>query len=256
MSDTHPFFGYELPVPLVCMTGGGPETFDSISAAHVSELVKYLGLHSQSRVLEIGCGIGRDAIPLTQVITEGRYDGIDIIGESIGWLSANVTPDHPHFRFHHFDIADQLHNPTGTEDQKNHPIPLADDSVDSIFLWSVFTHMLADNVAFYLSEFRRVLRPGGQVYATCFAYDDAVLERARATNLTPYNLRFEHPWGDRCVIDNPDYPLGSVAYTQCRLAELVTASGLVLDRIALGSWSGYWPEPEGGQDALLMRKAA
>ncbi len=253
--NTFNFKGYDLPERLVNLTGGGPDSFDAISTAHIADLRRYLGIKSDSRLLEIGCGIGRDAIPLTEIITEGRYDGVDIIGDSIAWLSANLTPRHPNFNFHHYNVADQLHNPTGTEDMRSFKMPLEDNSVDGVFAWSVFTHMLSDYITYYLGEFQRVLKPGGRAFLTCFLYNDAVLAKARETNLTPFDLRFEHPWGEGCLINDPQHPLGAVAYNEERLKALVGASGLTLERIALGSWSGYWPYPEGGQDALIISKA-
>ncbi len=252
--NTFHFKGYDLPDRLVHLTGGGPDTFDAISAAHISDLKRYLGVNSGSKLLEIGCGIGRDAIPLTEIVTEGRYDGIDIIGDSIAWLTANVTPRHPNFQFHHFDVEDQLHNPTGASDMRSFRLPLEDGGTDGVFLWSVFTHMLSDYMSHYLSEFHRILKPGGQVFATCFLYNDDVLAKARETNLTPFDLRFEHPWGEGCLINDPQHPLGAVAYSEERLKDLVAGSGLKLKRIALGSWSGFWPAPEGGQDALILYK--
>ncbi len=251
---TFHFKGYDLPERLVNLTGGGPDTFDAISSAHTADLHRYLGLKSDSHLLEIGCGIGRDAIPLSEILTHGRYDGVEIIGDSIAWLTANVTPRHPNFLFHHFDVEDQLHNPTGKADMRSFRMPVADNSTDGVFGWSVFTHMLSDYMEHYLAEFRRILKPGGRGFLTCFLYNDAVLAKARETNLTPFDLRFEHPWGEGCRINDPVHPLGAVAYSEERLHALVAASGLRLERIALGSWSGYWPAPEGGQDALLLVK--
>ncbi len=117
--------GYAIPTHLVEITGGGPATFDVISVNHMAALARYMGIVATHDVLEIGCGIGRDAIPLTQIVTRGTYLGIDIIDQSIAWCRNNITPAHPHFRFHHFDIKDQLHNPNGSTGTRAVKLPLA-----------------------------------------------------------------------------------------------------------------------------------
>ena len=254
MTETYAFMGYELPVPLVNITGGGPDTFAPISAAHIADLKRYLGVGERSRLLEIGCGIGRDAIPLAEIVTNGRYVGMDIIGDSIRWLDENVTPRHPHFTFHHFDISDQLHNPSGHIESQSIQFPSPDDSIDAVFAWSVFTHMYGKDIEHYLRESARVLRSGGRMFATCFLVDENVIASAQGTNLTKFDIRFEHEIEPGCYINDPDHPLGAVGYTRERLTSMVAKSGLQLDRIAFGGWSGYWEEVEGGQDALLLWK--
>src|SRR5262249_46340342 len=43
-------------------------------------------LRPTDRVLDVGCGIGRMAVPLTRYLTAaGRYDGFDITARSIAW---------------------------------------------------------------------------------------------------------------------------------------------------------------------------
>ena len=56
------------------------EKFNSGKLALISNLSEKMN------VLEVGCGIGRDAIPLTQILSpNANYTGIDIIGRSIEW---------------------------------------------------------------------------------------------------------------------------------------------------------------------------
>ena len=175
------------------LTGGGPDTFDSISQWHFSLLDKWIGIDPDHTVLlEIGCGIGRDAIPLSERLIAGKYVGVDIIKPSIEWCTANIATRHPQFSFLHFDVEDQLHNKMGILKTSDVSVPLPDQSVDRIILFSVFTHMFRLDIEHYLREFRRLLKLDGLVYATTFIYDDDILASARKTNLTPFNLRFEY----------------------------------------------------------------
>jgi len=192
-TPTHAFRGFDIPIDLMGLTGGGPETFDAIAEGHLRNVEWYAGLAPDHSVLEIGCGIGRDAIPLTAKLSpSGRYLGVDIVAPSIRWCTANITSRHPNFRFVQFDVQDELHNPEGTRGARDFTVPLDNRSIDRIIVQSVFTHLLAPEVSHYLKEFHRVLKDDGRVYATFFVYDDAVLEKARDTNLTPFDLRFEH----------------------------------------------------------------
>jgi SAM-dependent methyltransferase len=253
---THHFKGYDIPVDLMGMTGGGPNTFDIISEAHINNLRRFIGLAPTHTLLEIGCGIGRDAIPLTEILTEGKYVGIDVIKRSIDWCTDNISKRHPNFKFYHYDVEDQLHNEAGKTKTPDIYIPLPDGSVDRIISFSVFTHMFQADIEHYLREFRRVLKPDGLVYATTFIYSDEILEQARATNLTPFDLRFEHQVSAHCRINTPSHPLGAVAYTASAWDEMLAASKMRLAMPMLeGGWSGYHADPKDGQDVLILRPA-
>jgi len=256
MEDWFEFEGYRIPVRLCLLTGGGPETFEAISNAHLHNINAACGLSAGLHALEIGCGIGRDAIPLTEVLgSEGLYIGTDVIADSIRWCSENISPRHPNFEFIHQDIRDDLHNPDGSIDVHTVRLPTPDNWADLIILQSVFTHMLRDTVSHYLREFARVLRPNGLVYATVFLVDEEILVSARATNLTQWNLRFDHLAADGVYINDPDHPTGAVAYREDVLAALVANAGLeFVGPMRRGSWSGAHHVVFDGQDVLVLRR--
>ena len=251
------YLGFDIPIDLLNMTGGGTDSFERISRGHIDYLQQQVGINPSDSILEVGCGIGRDAIPLTQILnTEGSYLGIDIIGRSINWCTNNITPKHPNFKFVHFDVEDQLHNPQGSKKQKNIPIPIGDNKVDLIILWSVVTHLFEEDTTHYFKEFARVLKPNGLVVVTCFVVDDAILNAARKVNLTQHNLRFEHPYGPGCFINDANVPAGAVAYTYGKIIEIVSKGGLTLDRPLLtGQWWGNFEGKGYGQDVLILRRS-
>jgi ubiquinone/menaquinone biosynthesis C-methylase UbiE len=250
------YMGFDIPVDLLNMTGGGIESFEGISKGHIDYLKKQVGINPSSNILEIGCGIGRDAIPLTQIInSDGSYLGIDIIGRSIAWCSDNISTQFPNFKFAHFDVEDQLHNPEGTKKQINIPVPLDNNSVDLIILWSVVTHLFEEDILHYFQEFARVLKPNGIVVVTCFVVDEKILESAKKVNLTQHNLRFEHSYGDGCFINDINVPAGAVAYTFEKISDIVSKAGLKLDRPLLtGQWWGNNNGEGYGQDVLILRR--
>ena len=246
--------GYNIPVPLMLMTGGGPDTFEAISEAHIQNLQKHIGINPDASIVEIGCGIGRDAIPLSKLLSSnGRYLGIDIIKPSIDWCAENISSRHKNFKFIHFDVKDQLHNPAGTEKTTSIHIPVDNHSVDLVILQSVFTHMFREDILHYMKEFRRILKQDGKIYATVFIVNNEILCTARRTNLTKFNLRFMHEWEPGCLINDPAAPAGAVAYTANFFESIVRSANLKLLRPYLkGSWSGYYENPDDGQDVAII----
>ena len=283
---TFRFRGFKIPIPLMELTGGGADTFDAISAGHIANLKAHVGLEKDMFICEIGCGIGRDAIPLADILApsvrvfgiplswrlvrwyatnasrqlpqipmpKGRYVGIDIVRPSIDWCQRHISKRYPNFTFVWFDVRDQIFNPTGRSSTLDIRIPVDDASVDRIVLQSVFTHLFRPEIEHYLKEFRRILRPNGRVYATVFIYDAAILAGARATNLTKWNLFFEHEAGPGCRINDPRFPLAAVAYTRECLEEMIARTGMELVREPLkGRWSGYYEQADEGQDVLILK---
>jgi SAM-dependent methyltransferase len=251
----HDFAGYKVPISLILKTGAGPSVFDQIALGHQLALEKWIGIEPHLDVFEFGCGIGRDSMWLSQILTTGSYTGIDIIADSITWCQKNISTRRSNFSFHHFDVADDLHNPDGQSSANLVRFPREDNSVDRIFAFSVFTHMFADQIAHYLAETARVLRPGGRAYLTIFLYDEGVLESAQRHAVTPFDLKFATEIEPGCRVNDPDQPLGAIAYEWQRIEPLIRSAGLKLIRRPLnGSWSGYYATPDDGQDVLLLEK--
>ena len=131
------------------------------------------GLQPSEAVLDVGCGIGRMALPLTGYLSQaGRYDGFDIVRANVGWCRRAITPRFPNFRFRHADVFNREYNPLGKLRGRDYRFPYPDRSFDFAVLTSVFTHLLPDEVAHYLAELGRVLRPGGRCLATVYLLNE------------------------------------------------------------------------------------
>ncbi len=97
------------------------------------------------KALEIGCGPGRLMLPLSADFAE--IHGIDISDEMIR-LAAERLRGIPHAHVHH----------AGTSDLSMFP----DESFDFVYSYAVFQHIPSREVVLgYLSDARRVLKPGG-----------------------------------------------------------------------------------------------
>jgi len=97
------------------------------------------------------------AAPLTRYLHEkGAYDGLDIVKQGVDWCNKHIHRRHPNFNFHHADIYNKQYNPNGKLRATDFRFPFPDDSYDFVFLTSVFTHILVDDVEHYTDEIRRV----------------------------------------------------------------------------------------------------
>src|ERR1019366_6571436 len=72
------------------------------------------GLQPDEKMLDVGCGIGRKTVPLTQYLNKGAvYEGIDITKKGIDWCGQKITPRFPNFHFQLIDVYNKYYNPHG-----------------------------------------------------------------------------------------------------------------------------------------------
>lgn len=194
------------------------------------------GLRPDARVLDVGCGIGRMAVPLTRYLSPGGcYDGFDVVREDVAWCRRHIGRRHPSFRFHHADVWNGNYNWRGRIRAEEYTFPFPDASFDFAFATSVFTHLLPGALERYLAETARVLAPGGTCLITFFLLDDEARDAMEAGRC---GLRFVHPIGPARVHDLAD-PEGAVAYEENFLRDLHETHGLAIaEPIHRGSWSG------------------
>ncbi len=84
------------------------------------------GLKRNDRVLDVGCGIGRMAGPLTAYLSrKGSYEGFDIVPHGIEWCTANITRRFPRFRFQLADIRNKWYNANGRTGAAGIPVSVS-----------------------------------------------------------------------------------------------------------------------------------
>lgn len=221
--------------------------FQRIGQATMAQLIALGGLKPTDRVLEVGCGYGRIALPLTEFLApSGLYRGIDIIAGEIRWAQNHITRHFPHFQFAHADVHNTYYNPESRQRASDYTFPFADNAFDFVFLTSVFTHMLRPDFERYLSEVTRVLTPGGRCFISYFLLrddiDDAVL-----------SSHFPHEMPGVCVRDL-ERPEWETAFWESEVRRLYAENGLTIEEpIRYGAWSGR-PSSDGFQDVILAVK--
>jgi SAM-dependent methyltransferase len=190
------------------------------------------------RVLDVGCGVGRFALPLLDYIDAshgGSFDGFDILREGILWCQSTITARYPHFRFIHVDLFNPHYNAAGKLDARTFRFPYADGSFDFVLLSSVFTHLLPDEVDHYLSEIARTTAVGGRTYITWFLRTPESLAGVAAGRA---RLDIRHHQGRFAVMD-PDLPQKAIAYDEEWVLERYRGHGFrVVTPVTYGKWSG------------------
>ena len=92
-----------IPVPpaeLLASVNIGPGDYVGIGRRYLNNFVELGGLKPDHRVLDVGCGIGRMAVPLLEYLDErGSYEGFDIVPLGIDWCREKISPRRPSFRF-------------------------------------------------------------------------------------------------------------------------------------------------------------
>jgi SAM-dependent methyltransferase len=211
------------------------EDYLSSGKSDVRRLVDSAGLTRDSRVLDIGCGVGRLATGLASEFGGLRnYTGVDVDRGRIMWCRRNLRGQG--VSFIHVDLANARYNSGGVEIDASFRLPLPDRSIDVIYLYSVFSHMETPDVTVYLHEFARLLRDDGHVFLTAFL-EDGVPDME--INPPDYGT-FPGEW---------DGALHCVRYDSSFFAAIVRGAGLEIERFEHASDTD-------GQSALVLSRAA
>ncbi len=193
-----------------------------------------LGLRPDHRVLDIGCGIGALAIGLLPHLSSGSYEGFDISAEAIDWCQRSIGACHPRFRFQHANLANTAYNPKGSLRANGFRFPYADGEFDFAFLGSVCTHLMPDEVAHYLRELNRLLRPGGKSVISYYLLHEASL-RGIAAGSSSLPFLYETANGSR-VVDRGS-PEKAIAHPEAMIRRMYAEAGLrIQEPIRLGGW--------------------
>jgi SAM-dependent methyltransferase len=234
----------ELP-PLRLQTSGAGD-FRKTGDDLLRLLIGLGGLRQSDRVLDIGCGIGRVAIPLTHYLRPpASYDGFDVMPSAIRWCQRHLAPRNPHFRFHLVAVGNSEYRPRGAA-ASEFRFPFPNSSFDFVFATSVFTHLTGEEIRHYVGESARVLASGGRLLATFFLLNDA------STSMLPALGRFSFPVarGATRLLD-ADNPGVGVAIEEGRVMRWMRDAGLNVQRVEYGAWSIGGPDAPTFQDVIV-----
>jgi SAM-dependent methyltransferase len=157
--------------------GGQFEAYGQIEV----DMLRFYGLGDHATLIDVGCGCGRTAIPLSKT-HQGAYLGTDVVPDLIEF--ARESCGRLDWRF---NVVDSLR------------IPAPDQSADMVCFFSVLTHLLHEQSYLYLEEAKRVLKPDGRIVFSFLEFRmpfhwsvfASTVDNARGRNEAPLNVFIE-----------------------------------------------------------------
>lgn len=224
----------------------GSSDFLAHGSRQAKVLQKYICLKRSDFVLDVGCGIGRTAVALTDIITEGSYDGFDAVEKGIAWCNKNIHNKHPHFIFKFTPIYNDLYN-SFEQKAENFTFPYDNLRFDKVFLFSVFTHMQISEINRYLHEIHRVLKNDGLCLSTFFLYDDSKKEGG--------TMHFPHIYEGYKLMDEK-VTAANIAISVPLLNKMAKDAGLEITEIKHGYWRNAVEKDRADefQDIVVFKK--
>jgi SAM-dependent methyltransferase len=194
------------------------------------------GLEPQHRLLDLGCGVGRLAIALSQYLDDrGRYVGLDTDRKAIRVCDEWIGSKLPNFSFVFADVYNTAYNPSAEAKAAQYRFPFDDDDFDFVFSNSLFTHLVPDDARNYLGEIGRVLRPGGRTMNTIFLLNEESLALVRGGD-SPQGVL--HELGDLALVKKPERPEAWIALDEQLVRTAHAAAGLEIEQVRYGAWPG------------------
>ena len=190
-------------------------------------ILKESGLTPDMKVLDVGCGQGRMARPLTDWL-QGSYHGFDIDKRAIIWCEQHYK-DVANFHFIHANIFNARYNKGGQVLAGDFTFPYDDNVFDCVFLTSVFTHMFQDDVARYLSEIARVAKPNARILISWYLWE---------AGLPADKMDFRHKVDDVSFTTLTANPEAAMAFDINWVKALYDKAGLEIETIHRGAWAG------------------
>lgn len=230
----------------------GRGDFIETGKALLDMLKEYGGLQPGDRVLDVGSGIGRLAVPLTSFLqNKGSYEGFDVVKSGVAWCTKNISSEYPNFNFLHVNLKNDLYNLNANSIRaSNFVFPYKDEDFNMVFLFSVFSHMMPQDLENYLDQIKRVLTNGGICLATFFIINPENLLSMATGN----KLNFQNNYGNYYLFNN-SVKEANVAFTEEYLNSLFEKNNIGVKNIYYGSWSNRKnTDYQGYQDLVVLEK--
>lgn len=202
-------------------------------------------LQPDAHVLDMGCGAGRLAFPLSEyLVANGVYTGFDLSERALGFARRHVRGA-AQFNFVKAEVQSREYGGAGVK-AAGYRFPAETDSVDAALAISLFSHLLPEDAAAYLREAGRVLKPGGRLCLTGFLVEPGM-------NLEPAVLPLA-PYRDGAWAADLKEPERAIGYERAVFEAWLQDAGLELaEPVEPGHWAGVTRMGE-FQDRIIVEK--
>lgn len=226
----------------------GSKDFIAQSKQQLYLLQHEIQLRPDNAVLDIGSGIGRTAISLTEFLSsKGSYEGFDVVRKGVDWCNSRIGRDYSNFNFTYVPLFNDLYNKEKLNAEK-FVFPYEQESFDKVFTFSVFTHMQIKEIQNYFKEINRVLKSNGMAFSTFFLYSN------ENENFIAKNKSFGFPIKkDGFRLMNAKVKSGNIAIHKDKLRKMLESEGLEIVKIIDGFWKGENDSKE-YQDIVIFKR--
>ncbi len=219
---------------------------------HLELLKRFISLKQNDAVLDVGSGIGRTAVALTKYLNnEAKYEGFDVVEKGVNWCKKGIQKDFSNFNFTYIALENDLYNNSIKKASEFH-FPFKKNTFDKVFLFSVFTHMKTEEIAHYLKEINRVLKPNGECLATFFIYDNS---QEKIISNDNNNFVFKYDFGNYKLM-NKKVVSANIALKFSYLCKIVDEANLEIKHYEQGYWKKEILKFENidFQDIIVLKK--
>lgn len=195
-------------------------------------------------LLDVGCGVKFTQAILNHGLPIGSYTGVDVFGDMVEFLQANV--DDPRFSYRHIDVENELYNPGAPPLSAATDFGVGHAAFDVISLYSVFTHLNPIDYVAMLHVVRRRIRPDGRLVFTAFLDEptdgghslidvlaSGVREQIRQAGGVPPSV--EEVCAARTILPfvdlDPSRPLTYAMYSPEHAVELIDGTGWQVEQV-------------------------
>jgi SAM-dependent methyltransferase len=233
--------------------GSDPEAVGDASAEIVRRLMP---VSSESRVLDLGCGIGRGMLSLLRGGLPAQVVGMDIMPPVISFCQENIAPHFPQVSFDLIEGSNDHYDQfiDGAARKPLEQVKLEYKGIFNIaYAFSVFTHVDRKDFVDLLKLVETMLAPGGYFLFTCFTLNEFSRKMIdHRQTIFPLVDKVYVDGGDVLWGDKAD-PLAFIAFDKALIEAMAWEAGLAIMKVEYGCWMG------GGigsslQDVVIVRK--
>jgi len=218
----------------------------------IRHFIEKCEIKSYHKILEVGCQYGRLSLPFADFLKKGgSFDGLEILPEAVRYCQSNITPKFPNFHFSQADVYNKYYNPVGKNRASEFEFLFNNETFDFVFLISVFTHMMPDDVKNYLKQISRILKKNGKCLISYYLLNTDSLSWIKSNKTN--RRRFDYQNGVYRTV-NKENPEALIAYDELWVRKLYQDNQLkIKNPILYGSWSGKDNQPM-PQDIIIANK--